>query len=934
MFFYLSALLAVLLPSAEASLLEYTSLLQMPPLCDMCIEMASETFLMTDVIEKSTRIEQICYAYPEYVRTSDPAFASTCANETLWDGEPAHFCSKMGLCPTQCAYCDSRAETKFEAAWDSTVNMKQFCQHQASKYQNDYGFCIGRAIEFSKMESEFDRDVNKFCYGGQYPCSTVGANGPDDTWVYNPGLAKCNSFADEKYCGNGEVSRNYENHCTPIMKLDTSHRATTDVQLLCMSDICSYTESCHCYEGFTQDAAGSCLVVDTEVGAGEADAEEITSLAVRKSHIYSRSAREKQGNDRVSEEFLTAAIQTAQELHKAQLEPVFDCENEGWTYFTDSPVDGVTYVNVGPLSDHEYFAWAIRQNVSMITMAINLNLPPQGQVMSDLTVSMGDWFVNPMQDDGTFKPLPEANLDGTLFGIRMDATNDNGDALGVYEEAVFTTVANTNNGFQSVSQYIHEIEQMSSTTNPTAAYVKFGGGIDKEGFKGLSYLGEVPLNLMETGKSSYIGPLTGPVEYYIHEDMDDPDQKADLETVRDDYGLLWKYAGGIGINTRIWRFNREYLPGPEDYYRFHVAAECYNEVVGGVVKLCGVPSVTPTPSQTPSRSATRTVTASISRTATASESFSRTPTASNSASSAPSFYPVTDQCECLDYGNEDFGITTLTLGDFEGSSGTQGRLFVCGNAILKSYSVSNGLPSSDDRDDLVVQGDLTFTSGRVNAGNIVYGGEPTIGLSVTQGMLNRSIKHDTDRFDCTGANTYYTVLSEHIGKQQPSGVWSLSDSGLLTFKRVGAFIYEIFDIDCEQLVNVSAIRFSGLPGGQTAIINWHGEQCDFTKISMVPHMESKLIFNFVNATEINIHAASLTTMILAPLAHVCATSGSITGQIIVRSWSGSVQQNYNECTGCIDKINPWKNPLNVFVEKVSQFELSPSEETISGSYFT
>jgi len=845
--------------------------------------------------DQASRANEICRAFPSYVKSYDINFNSKCTNQSNFGMDAIQFCATLGICPTQCSYCETRAATKYHQAWESTDNTNQFCQHQSAKYGTDFGFCVGRSEEFKTLDIE-GQTSEAFCYEGGYPCSNVGGAG-ERSWDYNNALARCVERATAKSCVNGDVSRTYLTACSPITKLNSLFLVTPEKEKLCMADPCLYDDVCVCDSGWTIDEGGLCTVPIG--GEGEGD----DSLIARGSD----TADLNYGDDLVSH------IERARKIHmKAELAPVYDCDNHEWTYFTDSPVDGVTFYDVGVSSIHEYYAWAVRQNRDLVTFAFNLNTPQEGQVMDEyVTVAMGDMIVNPRNPDGTYDDLPIANEGGKLFGIKFDAANDNPDALGIYSMAKFHSVANTNNGFAMVSQYMHEIEQMSSTTNPTAAYVKFGGGIDATGQNGLSYLGDVPLNMMIPGRAKFEGSLDGDVEYYQHGDTQLPEQAADLITVRDDYRLLWDSVGGIGPFTRIFHFDREHLPGPMNYYRMHVAAECFNDVIGGIVKMCGVPSVTPTNSRTPTRSPTRSPSNEPSTTASATKSISRSPSSSMSPTPAPSFQTRSKECNCFDYGKEDYGINTLSLGDFKGNSGTQGRLVVCGNAELTHYSISSGLPP-ENRDDLVVGGDLRFTTGRVHGGNIVHGGtdpnDSEIGNVVIHGMMNGTIRWDPHRFNCEGADRYYKFYSQRMGEEPASGDTEVDKFGTVTFFRRGAQTIETYDVNCTDLVDIKRMVFTGTPFGQSVLVNFRGDTCDLSGFSVDSVDPQKVVFNFPTAKKITMRTAQIEANFLAPFAKVHAVGGTLRGKIIVGSWKGSMTQDYGLCQACLQKLNPWVTP--------------------------
>jgi choice-of-anchor A domain-containing protein len=251
-------------------------------------------------------------------------------------------------------------------------------------------------------------------------------------------------------------------------------------------------------------------------------------------------------------------------------------------------------------------------------------------------------------------------------------------------------------------------------------------------------------------------------------------------------------------------------------------------------------------------------------------------------------------------GQNDFKYNTIIFGDFVGTSDTQGALVVCGDADLRGYSVGDALPPDVNRNDLIVKGDLTFLTGRVHAGNIVYGNDATIGNSVAHGMMNRTITQNPDAYDCASAESWYKVMSLGLGAQPATGATHIEDDGTVVFTRQGAGMAEFFDLECSSLPLINKMTFHGIPNSQTVVVNWKGTECDVSNLNIVPQNPSMVVFNFPEATSINIKTAAIEATVIAPMADITGNGGVIKGQVVAASWSGSTQQNYMECLACLE----------------------------------
>jgi len=889
--------------SAEASLDPYSAKLELPPMCQACKTYIGEVLEIEEPSDKDTRLRQVCNGFPAAIKNQQ-GWEETCMNADLIDGSlsPQDWCATNRFCPTHCHYCETRAVTVDPVyyAWSPDVtdlidNGKDYCAKVGYEFGADINYCDSKIEEFRQGFSDNTDSVADqivaFCHNGPFGCASTG--GPQiANWAH--ALQNCIDEPITLECGNGKPSRNTKTLCS--------------IDHVCFDNPCDYEDYCVCDINYALDSDGLCTVSEARPqnvpneARGEDEDEDGGSFVNLRAHVYNRKRRAA-----TTEEALRTQIALSMALVKQQSEEnVFDCSGQEWTYFTDSPVDGVTYSSVGQWSSHEHYAMAIKQDLETISIAFNHNLAAEGQMMNaNVTVSMGDFIMNPMNADGVFPILPVANEDDTLWGIHHDATNDNPDALGVYNKAKAISVANTNNGFNSVSEYIAEVDHLSSYGSPTAALLHFGGGIDEEGERGIGYLGETPLNLLKPGHSTFLAGLSEMNYYWIEDPTKYPEDAEALERLKLT-GIDWATAGGTGFHTRIFSVPRSVFPDEGITFRVQQASECFNDVIAAVVEICAIPSVTPSVSRTPSRTNTRTPTNSPSRSPSSTASVTRSASGTPSSTSAPSFPAFEDDgsCMCFDYGDSDsWGINTVSLGHFNGASDTQGRLFVCGDANLKSYSISDGLPD-DNRVDLFVKGTLDWPSGRIIGGNIKYGEDAKVGQSVVHSMANHTLTQDGSYFDCDGADIFYQMYSDNIGKQVATGQVSFEDDGAVFLKRGGTSTIEFFDLNCTDLSKINRMAFKGVPDGQTVVINWRGKDCKMTGLVIESVKAEMIVFNFPEAENLYFSAALAEANFLAPFANFTGNGGVIKGQIVVGNWDGSTQQNYGKCLACLQELNP------------------------------
>jgi len=517
---------------------------------------------------------------------------------------------------------------------------------------------------------------------------------------------------------------------------------------------------------------------------------------------------------------------------------------------------------------------AIKQDGENLFIAINTQLYPEGELLPSCVVSLGDMFINfEVNQYGKHVPIPDVN--GRLWAIKHDESNDSPFDVGLYSDAVFKTVAPINAGFATSNGYIEDVQHKDGV-------VHMGGGIDTYDDQGIGYLGEVPLNSLES--ATFVDTVD--VVIYDHWFADELQEVEDL-------GLDWTNNGGNCDFTRYITVPRQSMPHSAASILIHNAHECFNDVFAAKFDLCEVPSITPTISTTPSRSATPSV----------------------SLTSSPA--PETDAyaCTCFNFG-EDSDLNTLSLGDFTAtSSDTEGRLGVCGNAILTGYTVGTKLAGSFTGSSLAVEGDLTFNSGEVKRGVIEHVGTLDLHSSVYHGLGDDSVSQVTSALACDTAGNYYPNLGLLLQSESAGGTTTLFDDGTLTLERNSTSpVSELvkFDVPCNVFADATYLKIVGVGMDDTLIVNLvsDGGSCAFDSIKLLVPNPAKTVYNLADTTSLTITNVDVQGAILAPLAAVSAQGGVVNGQSIVASWSGVTQQNLGECKACLPYIPPTLIRLN------------------------
>lgn len=251
----------------------------------------------------------------------------------------------------------------------------------------------------------------------------------------------------------------------------------------------------------------------------------------------------------------------------------------------------------------------------------------------------------------------------------------------------------------------------------------------------------------------------------------------------------------------------------------------------------------------------------------------------------------------------DFGVAadynTFMLGNFSGSSDTQGKLAVGGNATLQHYSVGDQLPSSTTGNTLVVGGNLNYQGGRVYYGNVAVGGSATIDQGVYWGLRNngQTLADGLGAslpIDFTAAGQYLRNLSSSLSALAATGV-ATSQWGGMFLTGDGSSDLQVFNVDGALLSSATWWNaLASIPSDAHILLNIMGKNVTMTGGQQaLASLADRVLFNFYEAETLSIYGISVEGSILAPMADIIRAEGVIQGQLIAKSMTGSLQQNLN-----------------------------------------
>lgn len=262
-------------------------------------------------------------------------------------------------------------------------------------------------------------------------------------------------------------------------------------------------------------------------------------------------------------------------------------------------------------------------------------------------------------------------------------------------------------------------------------------------------------------------------------------------------------------------------------------------------------------------------------------------------------------CNTLNYAGET-KINALTFGDFSSNSDVQGRLVVCGDAKLDTYSAGQFLGWQHEHDDnIIVGGSLQFSSG-VMSGNTKVCGKAIIGTSVENAMINIEEVEEgvCDRYDCKASFDHFDITNLALCTLKPSGHVKLTLDNELEFYGSGTESVEIFNITADQ-VN-SATHMVKRSGSHVTMINVYPGEINHENVHFGGGFQmgsaGRVLINVCTGIKtISLDGISLQASILAPHSDINAKGGVVTGQVIANSYRGPAQLNLAEFDICYEE---------------------------------
>jgi choice-of-anchor A domain-containing protein len=246
------------------------------------------------------------------------------------------------------------------------------------------------------------------------------------------------------------------------------------------------------------------------------------------------------------------------------------------------------------------------------------------------------------------------------------------------------------------------------------------------------------------------------------------------------------------------------------------------------------------------------------------------------------------------------GINALLQNNFTSQfSEVQGVLAVGGNATLFNYGVDllSTPYGGAGGYGLVVGGNLNFTNGSVgtlvtNPAQTYFGGAlNSFAVNYSGGFNGVNPLNFSALF--SQASTASTALAGYSN----TGVTAINPGGnigWLTFTGDGSSAVQVFSISGTDLQSRNQIVINNAPLTSSILVNVTGAFAQLASLDTSSPFDpfgGNVLFNFKDATQVNLAYTGLHASVLAPNALITSYSGHIEGVVIAKDWNGDFEMH-------------------------------------------
>lgn len=233
-----------------------------------------------------------------------------------------------------------------------------------------------------------------------------------------------------------------------------------------------------------------------------------------------------------------------------------------------------------------------------------------------------------------------------------------------------------------------------------------------------------------------------------------------------------------------------------------------------------------------------------------------------------------------DYNAVVFGNATAEGGD------TEGRLAVGGDFSAKWYSVGSASQADASKYSLVVGGNLNAEGKwQVFNGNTAYGGSLVAAPST---VAPYTVKNIGGALDFATIKTQMQTVATYFSTLAGNGAAVFDGYNTMTLTGNNAAL-NVFNLRADQAAKWASVssRIIQVPAGSTVIVNVAGKSGSLSNgMTLNGTSCAKVIFNYYEATSMDVRSMALQGSLLAPNVNVTLTSANVNGIAVV---NGSTQ---------------------------------------------
>ncbi|OKH38631.1 hypothetical protein NIES2119_08515 [[Phormidium ambiguum] IAM M-71] len=247
----------------------------------------------------------------------------------------------------------------------------------------------------------------------------------------------------------------------------------------------------------------------------------------------------------------------------------------------------------------------------------------------------------------------------------------------------------------------------------------------------------------------------------------------------------------------------------------------------------------------------------------------------------------------------------FTLGNYyQERTDVEGKLAVGGNATFTGgFGVGSRL-SSGSGNVLVTGGNLTLNNGQVSNGNTVYGGTANVsGVGFPNGTLSQG-----NPIDFNAAGTYLKDLSSYLSGLTPTANTTVQSWGGINLLGNSSSL-NIFNLSGADLSKTNYFELNAT-NSSTVVVNVSGKDVSMKNFgfNLMNTNRQKVLYNFYEATSLDISGIGIEGSILAPLANVNFNNGQINGNLIAGSLTGTGESHNYLFNGSLPDMPAKENP--------------------------